>query len=421
MAAYHEACAYIKHLFRNDSTWRAANKDEIRATKVLLRQPQYAVLECLRGDDTPCIVKVTNEVLAHLSTSTSRKIFVWKLCGKDQFGLVLPPEDADVSDTFLLRDEPQVSPGFSDPSYRPLPEHFEPWAQHFASYELHAGYGQCLDDSTLGETWMGGFFQAGCSESAAFIESAIPIQQHLSNTSEALSEPQRTETDRPPQSRLDLTEMSVLAQTQDSTWFEPWAVGHTPYTDRSIPFVDSIDDQFHEPWSAHLVPAETRSKTTCRTDHRFAPSTPAFKGWSLPSRVASWLKDLCGPPITQSCLDEVRAFLHQTSMTPDPSRDKIHGSTSSRYSQFEFPSRDRVTQPNTPTDRSVLLDPELSSPSRGSQHNQYSLIGHTERSDLQIPGWLQPPSCIQPTTRCCSILLYPPRSDTAKSLKPRLC
>lgn len=103
MAATREADFFIKHLFL---TWLSAAKEEIWAKQVLLRHPQCAVVECHRGNSTPCILKVTNAVLAHLSTSSSRKIFAWKLCSKVQFGLVLPTEEADVPDFFHLRDEP---------------------------------------------------------------------------------------------------------------------------------------------------------------------------------------------------------------------------------------------------------------------------------------------------------------------------
>ncbi|CAK9089956.1 unnamed protein product [Durusdinium trenchii] len=47
----------------------------------------------------------------------------------------------------------KVPSGYSDPSYSPIPEYFEPWAQDFARHEMNAGYGQCLEDSALWEPW----------------------------------------------------------------------------------------------------------------------------------------------------------------------------------------------------------------------------------------------------------------------------
>ena len=262
MAAFREANVYIRHLFRHDATWLSAAKEEIQVTKVLLRQPQYAVIECYRGDSTSCIMKVTNEVLAHMSTWESRKLFTWKLCGRDQFGLVLPNKEDDVPDLFLLHEEPQLPPGCSDPTYRPLPDHFEPWAQYFASYEQNAGYGRILDDGALGEPWCEHFT---VQNNIAWRESATTTTSPVGSvTVDSVDRSQQwyCVNQMPQDSAMTSSPTCTVDDAYECMFCEPWAVGYTPYTARSISIQAAVDDQFHEPWSAHLVPAETRLRPT---------------------------------------------------------------------------------------------------------------------------------------------------------------
>lgn len=144
---------YARHLIQPTSLWHPLQKAENRTDKVLLRGHTYAVVGCSARDGSMYSLKVSNTVLQYLSSSEYRLLYTWKICGRTQLGIVLPTEGHDTLDPFLHHDKPQVPSGYSDPSYSPIPEYFEPWAQDFARHEMNAGYGQCLEDSALWEPW----------------------------------------------------------------------------------------------------------------------------------------------------------------------------------------------------------------------------------------------------------------------------
>lgn len=217
---------YVRHLFRDDSTWCPQLKEEIQPEKVLLRHGRFAILRCLKDEGSSCILKVAISVLDHMSTSRSSYLYTWALCGRRQMGIVLPHEDHDQPDSFLLYDKPQTLPGCSDPSYRPMPDFFEPWAQDYARYESNAGYGQTLEDTALWEPWCWRFVNPGLTSSSTPTQTSVTAEGMSASVDPTVQlQPQDYGTKVSQDSYDAQSGVTAPRDDYDPMTFEPWATG----------------------------------------------------------------------------------------------------------------------------------------------------------------------------------------------------
>ena len=254
---------YARHLIRNTSLWHPLHKDEIRVDKILLRAYTYAVVGCSTRDGSMCALKVSNTVLKHLSSSDYRSLYTWKICGRIQLGIVLPTEGHDTLDPFLLDDKPQLPSGYSDPSYCPIPEFFDPWAQDFARYEMNAGYGQCLEDTTLWEPcWCWRFANhtdQSVSQGQDDVTVGSPPQAASSSGVTAPTEGYSVPTDTMQSIPGKSDNKSLLPDTQtsgatapteegDHSLSEPWALVYTNVVPGRNSSMSTAADWDFEPW-----------------------------------------------------------------------------------------------------------------------------------------------------------------------------
>lgn len=281
---------YVRHLFRDDSTWCPQLKEEIQPEKVLLRHGRFAILRCLKDEGSSCILKVAISVLDHMSTSRSSYLYTWALCGRRQMGIVLPHEDHDQPDSFLLYDKPQTLPGCSDPSYRPMPDFFEPWAQDYARYESNAGYGQTLEDTALWEPWCWRFVNPGLTSSSTPTQTSVTAEGMSASVDPTVQlQPQDYGTKVSQDSYDAQSGVTAPRDDYDPMTFEPWATGYFCRPHTGTPMLQSSEDQCFEPWSIHFVPAEDRSNFACSFHEPLAHHTSAEQSGSLFHRLSSWI------------------------------------------------------------------------------------------------------------------------------------
>ena len=132
---------FLRYTFRSSSSWKAAFCCQITASKTLLRTHDYSLVEVFTTQGTKRILKVSLEVLPHLSTSRPCVMYIWRKYGCWHAGVKMLPDDETSADGFIMHDLPDVPPGVSDPGYKPQPDEFEPWAMEFEKFDRMSGYG----------------------------------------------------------------------------------------------------------------------------------------------------------------------------------------------------------------------------------------------------------------------------------------
>ena len=346
----------VRHLFRADTCWRRGSKEDLLPRQVIYRHRDFAMVECVKTDGTTCILKVTNSILACMSTSASSQLYTWKIGGCLQMGVVKSVDNQNLPDPFLMRDHPNILPGCTDPSYQPLPEFFEPWAQDYARSESVTGFGLIQEDTALWEPWCWRFahlqstnpqLTSACQERSDQDATRLTVAGNTITVEPTGQTLENSTT--PPTCQIDsdatLTPFRDVeggqASTQDDPllMLEPWAYTcvHHDATGSSLRHFD--EDQLFEPWSAHFVPSEMRTK---RRDPPQSQSgsysvTPERQPTFL-HRVSTWFTDIVTSISTESCSGKFNFGFTQSTVNTNSCWHDVLGQYQSRRTRFE-PSR----------------------------------------------------------------------------------
>ena len=139
--------------FASHTLWKRAGYFRITPVQVLQRTLHFTVLSATDAEGVTIKLKVDRSLLPLFHTAHSSVIMFWYECGNLRFGCQRPLQ-AFPEDEFLTKDQPNIPRSTWDPTYKPMMEGFEPWAQHFESSELCAGYGLVSEADELHEPWM---------------------------------------------------------------------------------------------------------------------------------------------------------------------------------------------------------------------------------------------------------------------------
>ena len=322
----------VRHSFRADTHWRGGFKEEILPRRAIHRHRDFAVIECVKTDGTHCTLKVTNSILACMSTSESSQMFTWKIGGCLQMGVVRSVNNQNLPDPFLMNDQPNILPGCTDPSYRPLLETFEPWAQDYARSELVTGFGLIQEDTALWEPWCWRFANLSSTDTQTTFEyqkqsgdadirstasgkatAFAPSGQPLGN----LTSPPtcHVDLDATFTSHCDVEGVQIATQDDPLLMLEPWAYAYVHHDMTGSSPMNVHEDQYCEPWGAHFISSEMRTK---RTDPPQSPSgCHLMKPEGQPTllhRVSTWFKAIVTSLPTGSCSDGFRFSFTQSTV-----------------------------------------------------------------------------------------------------------
>ena len=139
------------------TAWNKAGYFRITPVQVLQRNLHFTILSVADAEGVTIKLKIARSLLPLFHTAQSSMIRFWYEGGNLRFGCQRP-EQAFPEDEFLTKDQPNVPRSTWDPTYKPMMEGFEPWAQHFESSELSAGYGLVSEADEFHEPWMEGRF-----------------------------------------------------------------------------------------------------------------------------------------------------------------------------------------------------------------------------------------------------------------------
>ena len=334
---------YVRHVFHADSRWKSCIKTEMTPKQVLHRHSRFAVVEFIQADGVVRILKVSQSVLACLHTSSPTTLYTWKLCGRDQMGVVTPADEQAKLDPYLLQDEPQILPGFSDPLYRPMTESFEPWAQQYARYEMMAGYGYTQEDSALSEPWCWQIVNPRLSSPHGDMECHCePNSQTLATSrySEAVSHAQNNQdvaksAEVFQQTVLPCTGLNVtchplggtpdLTQGEQFEVIEPWAcVYMNRDTEGKMP-VDLCDDHSFEPWSLHFIPAEVRTPKSDRMEPEPIRQHIGHDERASLFQIPSCFGTICSSLPMRPCLDSLKFYLNRAHFDTSSCWNEVSG------------------------------------------------------------------------------------------------
>ena len=162
MRAHFGVChGIIRHSFRADTHWRGGSKEEILPRHVIHRHRDFAVIECVKTDGMQCIVEsvqLNSGLHEHFRVFTA--VYLENRRMSSDGCCQVQSDNQNLPDPFLMHDQTNILPGCTDPSYRPLPETFEPWAQDYARSESVTGFGLIQEDTALWEPWCWRFINA---------------------------------------------------------------------------------------------------------------------------------------------------------------------------------------------------------------------------------------------------------------------
>ena len=354
MRAHFGVChGIIRHSFRADTHWRGGSKEEILPRHVIHRHRDFAVIECVKTDGMQCIVKVSNSILACMSTSEPSQLYTWKIGGCLQMGIVRFADIQKLPDPFLMHDQTDIPPGCTDPFYRPIPETFEPWAQDYARSESVTGFGLIQEDSALWEPWCWRFINA----QSAGIETTYEHQDQFGNddtssatSGEVISSMRNGQlsvnfSTSPPTCRFDpdVTLLShhdvrgalVPVQEDPFLMMEPWAYAYVHHNMNGNGLVDVHEEQYFEPWSAHFISSEMRTEKAVSARLSSGPSmTPGCQHTFL-HRVSTWFKTIFTSIPTGSCSDGLKSYFASHPINTEPCWKDVLGLHSSHCARFE--------------------------------------------------------------------------------------
>ena len=268
-------------------------------------------------------------------------------------GVVKSVDNQKLPDPFLMNDQPNILPGCTDPSYRPIPEPFEPWAQDYARSESVTGFGLTQEDTALWEPWCWRFANLQSTDTQTTFEyqeqsgnadtrstasgNAItftPTGQPLGN----LTSPPTCQigSDAILTSHRDVEGVQVSTQDDPLLMLEPWAYAYVHHDITGSSLLNVDEDQYFEPWSAHFVSSEMRTK---RTDPPQSPSgfhlMEPERRPTLLHRVSTWFKAIVTTLPTGSCSDKFKFSFTQSTVNTKSCWNDVLGLRPSRRARLE--------------------------------------------------------------------------------------
>ena len=272
---------FLRYTFRSSSSWKAAFCCQITASQTLLRTRDYALVEVLTTQGAKRILKVSLEVLPHLSTSRPCVMYIWHKYGSWHAGVKMPPADETSADEFIMQDLPDVPPGVSDPGYKPQIDDFEPWAMEFEKFDRMSGYGLTQSDPFDTEPWV------------------MLVSSKFDTNSKTIHQESSSKVVHHTVCHHDTDNM----YTGDQEDFEPWAQGYTYSTKavRSVPVcVHPYDDPL-EPWAMYYNQADRTSgeRLSRHAKSSFWSSATPFAEFAQPEgfeKTVSFARDDSIPP-----------------------------------------------------------------------------------------------------------------------------
>ena len=407
----------VRHLFHADTRWRPESKEDILPKQVLHRHHDFAVVECEQTDGIKYVLKVSNSVLACMHTSEPSPLYTWKIGGCIQMGVVRSADNQKLPDPFLMHGQPNVPPGCTDPSYRPIPETFEPWAQDSARSESVTGFGFIQEDTALWEPWCWRFVNiqsAGTQTTYEHQDQFGDAGTFSTASGEAISSMQNGQISvhfptLPPTRQFDpdVTLLShhdvggalVFTQEDPFLMMEPWAYAYVHHDMNGSTLMDVHEDQYFEPWSAHFISSEMRTE---KADPFHSPSGHSMKPGcqhTLLHRVSTWFKAIFTSMPTGSCSDGLKSCF-----TPHPINTRpcwkdvlgLHPSYCARFESFfrQFGEKrgrqHEHTQTTDPATAILFETPFYPPPDMPPSNTRVSLIReghfgpqkHADRQDL---------------------------------------
>ena len=272
-------------------------------------------------------------------------------------GIIRPADTQVLPDPFLMHDRPKISPGCTDPFYRPIPETFEPWAQDYARSESVTGFGLIQEDTALWEPWCWSFVNIQSTGT----QTTYKHQDHFGDadifstvSGEAISSMQNGQTsvnspilsptspfdpDVTLLSHHDVGEAQALPQEDPFLLMEPWAYAYAPRDMNGSTLMDVHEDQYLEPWSAHFISSEMRTEQAdpvhLRSDHSMKPRCQ----YTLSHRVSTWFKAIFTSMPTGSCSDGLKSCFTSYPINTKPCWKDVSGLHPSYCARFESFSR----------------------------------------------------------------------------------
>ena len=240
-------CLPVTTSFAGNTLWRQAGHFRVTPTQVLQRTLHFTVLTATDDDGITIKLKVDRHLMPLFHSACSSIIMFWYEGGKLRFGCQRPL-NARPADSFLMNDQPRIPKTTWDPTYRPMPETFEPWAQLFESSELCAGYGLVSEVDELHEPWMIGRF--GLCESVQSSPTRKPDDQTF--------QPQPSLS---PQTFVSSTES--LLDHEDP--YEPWMYTHFSSTSGEGHTSDQLFDEVYPEW---FIPKQSPPSTSTGNVYR---------------------------------------------------------------------------------------------------------------------------------------------------------